>query len=124
MLIKTPNYEKIMTESENILLKKRGLLSIFLLQILVSDLPKMSIIDVLIGEVCLVLTTRGMKTSSTCSVVLVAGHHLLNIQGVLDMVDTMSSSILRIPYAMVLLVEKKETAPDIPHISIPTAVVS
>ena len=52
MLIKTPNYEKIMTESENILLKKRGLLSIFLLQILVSDLPKMSIIDVLIGEVC------------------------------------------------------------------------
>ena len=72
----------------------------------------------------LVLTTRGMKTSSTCSVVLVAGHHLQNIQGVLDMVDTMSSSMLRIPYAMVLLVEKGETAPDIPHLSIPTAVVS
>ena len=40
------------------------------------------------------------------------------------MVDTMSSSMLRIPYAMVLLVEKGETAPDIPHLSIPTAVVS
>ena len=45
MLIKTPNYENIMMESENILLKKRGLLSIFTLQILVSDLLKMSIID-------------------------------------------------------------------------------
>ena len=56
--------------------------------------------------------------------VLVAGHHLQNIQGVLDMVDTMSSSMLRIPYAMVLLVEKGETVPDIPHVSIPTAVVS
>ena len=72
----------------------------------------------------LVLTTSGMKTSSTCSVVLVAGHHLQNIQGVLNMVDTMSSSMLRIPYAMVLLVEKGETVPDIPHVSIPTAVVS
>ena len=72
----------------------------------------------------LVLTTHGMKTSSTCSVVLLAGHHLQNIQGVLDMVDTMSSSMLRIPYAMVLLVEKGGTVPDIPHVSIPTAVVS
>ena len=52
MLIKTPNYEKIMMESEKILLKKRGLLPIFPLQILVSDLLKMSIIDVLIGQVC------------------------------------------------------------------------
>ena len=72
----------------------------------------------------LVLTTSGMKTPSTCSVVLVAGHHLQNIQVVLDMVDTMSSSMLRIPYAMVLLVEKGETVPDIPHVPIPTAVVS
>ena len=72
----------------------------------------------------LVLTTRGMKTPSTCSVVLVAGQHLQNIQGVLDVVDTMSSSMVRIPYAMVLLVEKGDTAPDIPHVSIPTAVVS
>ena len=36
----------------------------------------------------------------------------------------MSSSILRIPYTMVLLVKKGETVPDIPHVSIPTAVVS
>ena len=40
------------------------------------------------------------------------------------MVDTMSSSMLRIPYAMVLLVENGDTAPKIPYVSIPTAVVS
>ena len=72
----------------------------------------------------LVLTTRGMMTPNTCSVVLVAGEHLQNIQGVLDMVDTMSGSMLRIPYAMVLLVEKGNTVPNIPSASIPTAVVS
>ena len=38
------------------------------------------------------------------------------------MVDTMSSSMLRIPYAMVLLVEKGKTAPNISRVSIPTAV--
>ena len=72
----------------------------------------------------LVLTTHGMMTPSTCSVVLVAGEHLQNIQGVLDMVDTMSSTMLRIPYAMVLLVEEGNIAPSIPRVSIPTAVVS
>ena len=72
----------------------------------------------------LVLTTRGMMTPSTCSVVLVAGEHPQNSQGVLDMVDSMSSTILRIPYAMVLLVEKGDTVPNIPNASIPTAVVS
>ena len=72
----------------------------------------------------LVLTTRGMMAPNTCSVLLVAGQHLQNIQGVLDMVDTMSSSMLRIPYAMVLLVENGDTAPNIPYVSIPTAVVS
>ena len=72
----------------------------------------------------LVLTTHGMMTPNTCSVVLVAGEHLQNIPGVLDMVDTMSSTMLRIPYAMVLLVEEGDTIPNIPNASIPTAVVS
>ena len=72
----------------------------------------------------LVLTTRGMAAPNTCSVVLVAGEHLQNIQGVLDMVGTMSNSMLRIPYAMVLLVEKGGTVPHIPNASIPTVVVS
>ena len=72
----------------------------------------------------LVLTTRSMMAPSTCSVVLVAGEHLQNMPGVLNMVDTMSNSMLRIPYAMVLLVEKEDTVPNIPNASIPTAVVS
>ena len=72
----------------------------------------------------LVLTTRGMMTPNTCSVVLVAGEHLQNIKGVLDMVDIMSSTMLRIPYAMVLLVEKGDTILNITNVSIPTAVVS
>ena len=42
----------------------------------------------------LVLTTHGMMAPNTCSVVLVAGHHLQNIQGVLDMMETMSSTLL------------------------------
>ena len=72
----------------------------------------------------LVLTTRGMMAPNTCSVVLVAGEHLQNIQGVLDMVGTMSNSMLRIPYAMVLLVEEGDIVPNIPNVSIPIAVVS
>ena len=46
-------------------------MSIFLLQILVSDLPKMSIIDVLIGEVCKV----NVASVGRCAVV--EGHRSL-----------------------------------------------
>ena len=49
-----------------------------------------------------------MNTPNTCSVVLVAGSALHNLQAVMDKVDSLAQDMQKIPYVMVLLVENPD----------------
>ena len=51
------------------------------------------------------LGTHGMNTPNTCSVVLVAGSALYELQSVKSTVDSMAQQMMKIPYVMVLLVD-------------------
>ena len=46
-----------------------------------------------------------MDSPNTCSIVLVAGDTINNLQEVMQKVDSMGQNMLKIPYAVVLLVE-------------------
>ena len=56
----------------------------------------------------LTLGTHGMNTPNTCSVVLVAGSALYNLQAVMDTVDSLVKDMLKVPYVMILLVENPD----------------
>ena len=70
------------------------------------------------------LSTDGMKAPNTCSIVLVAEPFLQDLSAVMDMVDTVSNHMKRIPYAMVFLLDNASRTLNLTRIKIPTALVS
>ena len=59
-------------------------------------------------EIHLTLGTKGMNAPNTCSVVLVAGSALHDLQAVMDMVDSLVEDMLQVPYA-IFLIARNET---------------
>ena len=58
------------------------------------------------------LGTKGMSTPNTCSVVLVAGSALHDLQSVKSRVNFLGHQMMRIPYIMVLLVDNPNVKLD------------
>ena len=68
------------------------------------------------------LGTKGMNSPNSCSVVVVEGSAFHDLQAVLDLVDTLGDDMLKLPYAIFLLVDTASELTMTRHVMSPPIV--
>ena len=63
-----------------------------------------------------------MNSPNTCSVVIVGGSDIHELQAVLDLVDTLGDDMQKLPYAIFLLVDKASELNITRHVMSPPVV--
>ena len=68
------------------------------------------------------LGTKGMNSPNSCSVVIVGGSDIHELQAVLNLVDTLGDDMQKLPYAIFLLVDKASELNITRHVMSPPLV--